>query len=98
MTNTIETDAGQQLASATAAINIARHVEIEEASVSSMNDQIRELDVDCDRLEVEIERCMDFIRSSKKTIRKHRRTQDRLRLQRDIFEESALRLRKANHP
>lgn len=95
---TTDKDAGQELAGATAAINIARHVEIEEDNIASINDQIRELETDCDRLDSEIERCMDFIRSSKKTIRRHRRTQERLRLQRDIFEESALRLRKANHP
>lgn len=91
-------DAGTELAKATAAVNVARHVEIEENNVASINDMIVELDLRNAELETNIERCQDTMRANRKEIRHNVKRQERLRLQRDIFEESAMRLRKANHP
>lgn len=98
MNDPVTTDPQTELAGAAGQINVARHVEIEQNNIETINDQIRGLDARNAWLEENIEACQDTVRDNRKEIKRNLRQQDRLRLQRDIFEESAMRLRRANHP
>lgn len=71
---------------------------VEDTRVATINDQITEIEAENHELENEIEALEDAIRSKKRRIRANTKKADRMRAKRQVFAETAAKLRLADMP